>query len=143
MTVKKYSVEQIIAKLREIEKLTAQGMTIPMTAKKVGVTDQTFYRWRLRYGALKEDEARRKSGGPLRTWYAGTRSPSVGRSGSSGSIAPPSVANRSSPGLEITACRPLLQHNPGAVNARPRRVTRQFGRCRASGARPYFIPGQR
>jgi putative transposase len=34
-------------------------MTIPMAAKKVGVTDQTFYRWCTRYGALKEDEARR------------------------------------------------------------------------------------
>jgi transposase-like protein len=59
MAVKKYSVEQIIAKLREIEKLTAQGMTIPLAAKKMGITDQTFYRWRTRYGALKEDEARR------------------------------------------------------------------------------------
>ena len=46
--------EQIIAKLREIEKLTGQGMSIPLAAKKVGVTDQTFYRWRIRYGALKE-----------------------------------------------------------------------------------------
>jgi transposase len=52
-------VEQIIAKLREIEKLTGQGMPIPLAAKKVGVTDQTFYRWRNRYGALKEDEAKR------------------------------------------------------------------------------------
>ena len=51
--------EQIIAKLREVEKLTGQGMTIPMAAKKVGITDQTFYRWRIRYGALKEDEAKR------------------------------------------------------------------------------------
>jgi putative transposase len=58
MAVKKYSVEQIIAKLREIEKLTAQGMTIPTAVKKVGVT-QTFYRWRTRYGALKENEAHR------------------------------------------------------------------------------------
>jgi transposase len=57
--VKKHSVEQIIAKLREIEKLTAQGMSIPLAAKKVGVTDQTFYRWRIRYGALKEEEAKR------------------------------------------------------------------------------------
>jgi putative transposase len=57
--VKKHSVEQIIAKLREVEKLTAQGMTIPLAAKKVGVTDQTFYRWRTRYGALKEEEAKR------------------------------------------------------------------------------------
>ena len=59
MPVKKHSVEQIIAKLREIEKLTAQGMSIPLAAKKVGVTDQTFYRWRIRYGALKEEEAKR------------------------------------------------------------------------------------
>jgi len=57
--VKKHSVEQIIAKLREIEKLTAQGMSVPMAAKRVGVTDQTFYRWRTRYGALKEEEAKR------------------------------------------------------------------------------------
>ncbi len=59
MPVKKHSVEQIIAKLREIERLTAQGMSVPMAARKVGVTDQTFYRWRLRYGALKEEEAKR------------------------------------------------------------------------------------
>jgi transposase-like protein len=31
----------------------------PYVAKKVGITDQTFYRWRIRYGALKEDEAKR------------------------------------------------------------------------------------
>jgi transposase-like protein len=57
--VKKHTVEQIIAKLREVEKLTAQGMSVPMAARKVGVTDQTFYRWRVRYGALKEEEAKR------------------------------------------------------------------------------------
>jgi putative transposase len=56
---KKYSVEQIIAKLREVEKLQGQGMSIPQAAKKIGITDQTFYRWGLRYGALKEDEAHR------------------------------------------------------------------------------------
>ena len=44
MPVKKHSVEQIIAKLREIERLTGQGMSVPMAARKVGVTDQTFYR---------------------------------------------------------------------------------------------------
>jgi transposase len=51
--------EQIIAKLRGIEGLTAQGLTIPMAAKKAAVTDQTFYRWRTRYGALKGGEAMR------------------------------------------------------------------------------------
>ena len=59
MPGKRYSVEQIVAKLREAEKLQAQGATIPQACKKLGVSDQTFYRWRLKYGALKEDEAQR------------------------------------------------------------------------------------
>jgi putative transposase len=56
---KRYSVEQIIAKLREAEKLQAQGLTIPQACKRLQISDQTFYRWRLKYGALKEDEAHR------------------------------------------------------------------------------------
>ena len=56
---KKYSVEQIIAKLREVEKLQGQGMSIPQAAKKIGITDQTFYRWRKEYGGLGLDQARR------------------------------------------------------------------------------------
>jgi len=31
-------------------------MTIPQSCKRLGISDQTFYRWRLKYGALKEDE---------------------------------------------------------------------------------------
>ena len=61
MPVKKHSVEKIIVKLREIEKVTAQGMWMPMAARKVGATDQTFYRcyrWRTGYGALKEEAKR-------------------------------------------------------------------------------------
>jgi putative transposase len=56
---KRYSVEQIVAKLREAEKLQAQGMTIPQTCKRLEISDQTFYRWRIKYGSLKEDEAQR------------------------------------------------------------------------------------
>jgi putative transposase len=59
MPGKRYSTEQIIAKLREAEKLQAQGATIPAVCKRLGVSDQTFYRWRSKYGALKEDEAHR------------------------------------------------------------------------------------
>ena len=59
MVAKRFTVEQIVAKLREAEKLQAQGLTIPQTCKKLQISDQTFYRWRLRYGALKEDEAQR------------------------------------------------------------------------------------
>jgi putative transposase len=56
---KRYSVEQIVAKLREAERLQGQGLTIPQLCKRLGISDQTFYRWRLKYGALKEDEAQR------------------------------------------------------------------------------------
>lgn len=56
---KRYTTEQIVQKLREMEKLQAQGLAIPAACKRLGISDQTFYRWRLKYGALKEDEAQR------------------------------------------------------------------------------------
>lgn len=56
---KRFTVEQIVAKLREAEKLQAQGLTIPQTCKRLQISDQTSYRWRLKYGAMKEDEAQR------------------------------------------------------------------------------------
>lgn len=59
MPGKRYSTEQIVVKLREAEKLQGQGQSIPMVCKKLGVSEQTFCRWRLKYGALKEDEAHR------------------------------------------------------------------------------------
>lgn len=46
-----------MARLWDAEKMQAQGSTIPQVCKKLGVSEQTFYRWRTKYGALKEDEA--------------------------------------------------------------------------------------
>ena len=54
---KRFTAEQIVAKLREAERLQGQGATIPQVCKKLGCAEQTFYRWRTKYGALKEDEA--------------------------------------------------------------------------------------
>jgi transposase-like protein len=59
MARKRYTVEQIVAKLREAEKLEAQGLTVAQRCKRLGISDQTFFRWRIKYGALKEDEAQR------------------------------------------------------------------------------------
>lgn len=59
MPGKRFTVEQIIAKLREMEKLQSQGLSIPAACKRLQISDQTFYRWRLKYGAMKEDEASR------------------------------------------------------------------------------------
>lgn len=56
---KRYSPEQIVAKLREAEKLQAQGYTIPQLCKRLGITEQTFYRWRWKFGAMSEAEAAR------------------------------------------------------------------------------------
>ena len=54
MPSRKYSVEQIAAKLREAERLQGQGLTIARMCKRLGISDQTFFRWRIKYGALKE-----------------------------------------------------------------------------------------
>jgi transposase len=59
MPGERFTMEQIVAKLREAERLQAQGSTIPAVCKKLQVSEQTFYRWRTRFGALKEDEAHR------------------------------------------------------------------------------------
>lgn len=47
---KKFAAEQIIAKLREAEVELARGKKVPEAAKKIGVTEQTYYRWKKEYG---------------------------------------------------------------------------------------------
>lgn len=55
----KYSVEQIIHKLREAEVLLGQGQTVKDICRKWNITDPTYYRWRQEYGGLKLDQAKR------------------------------------------------------------------------------------
>ena len=52
MARKRYSSEQIISYLREAEVLLVKGSTIGQVCKKIGVTEQTYYRWRKEYGSL-------------------------------------------------------------------------------------------
>lgn len=59
MPGKRYSMEQIIVKLREAEIELGRGLKIPEMCRKLGVTEQTFYRWRKRYGGLQRSEVRR------------------------------------------------------------------------------------
>lgn len=51
--------EEIIAKLREVEVRLARGETAAAAARAVGVTEQTYYRWRKEYGGLQVDQAKR------------------------------------------------------------------------------------
>ena len=59
MARRRHRPEQVINKLREAEVAIAQGSTVAGAARGIGVTEQTFYRWRSEYGGLKIDQARR------------------------------------------------------------------------------------
>ena len=56
---KREQADQIILKLREAELELSRGKTVPEAAKKIGVTEQTYYRWKKKYGGLRMDQAKR------------------------------------------------------------------------------------
>jgi transposase-like protein len=59
MSSKRYTVEQIIGYLRQAEVMTGQGHPMEKVLREIGVTGNTFYRWRKEYGGLGMDQARR------------------------------------------------------------------------------------
>ena len=59
MVKKAFKPEQIIGKLREAEVLLSQGATVGEASRKLGVTEQTYHRWRKEYGGMRVDQARR------------------------------------------------------------------------------------
>ena len=56
---KTFTAEQVINKLREVELLVSQGASIVEASRKIGVTEQTYYRWRREYGGMQVEQARR------------------------------------------------------------------------------------
>jgi transposase-like protein len=59
MPRKRFAAEDIVNKLREADVLISKGQTIAQVCKQLGITDQTYYRWRKEYGGLKTDQAKR------------------------------------------------------------------------------------
>ena len=59
MPTKRYSTEQIISKLRQAEVELSRGLRTPAMCKKLGISEQTYYRWRKEYGGLRLDQAKR------------------------------------------------------------------------------------
>tara|TARA_B100000614_G_C14192352_1_gene346187 strand:+ start:244 stop:522 length:279 start_codon:yes stop_codon:yes gene_type:complete len=59
MSRKRYTPEQIISMLREAEVALAQGEKIGTICRGLGVSEQSYYRWRREYGGLKIDQAKR------------------------------------------------------------------------------------
>ena len=54
-----FTAEQIIGMLREAEVLQGRGMTIGDVSRKLGISEQTYYRWRKEYGGMRVDQAKR------------------------------------------------------------------------------------
>ena len=59
MNRKRYTPEQIIRMLREAEVGLSQGQTVGQVCRTLGIAEQTFYRWRRKYGGLKVEQAKR------------------------------------------------------------------------------------
>ncbi len=62
MARKRYTAEEIIGHLREAEVALAQGQKIGTVVRTLGVSEQTYYRWRREYGGLRVDQAKRLKG---------------------------------------------------------------------------------
>ena len=59
MVKKTFKPEQIIGKLREAEVLLSQGLIVGEASRKLGITEQTYYRWRREYGGMRVEQAKR------------------------------------------------------------------------------------
>ena len=59
MPKKRHKPEEIVAKLRQVDVLTAQGKSVADAIRSIGVTEVTYYRWKQEYGGLKTDQVKR------------------------------------------------------------------------------------
>ena len=59
MKRRRHTPEQVIRKIREAERLIGEGKTIPEAAKELGISEQTYHRWRNQYGGMKANDAKR------------------------------------------------------------------------------------
>jgi transposase-like protein len=56
---RKHTAEEIISELRDAEVIISSGSTVVEAVRRLGVSEQTFYRWRSEYGGLRVDQAQR------------------------------------------------------------------------------------
>ena len=59
MARKRYTAEEIVSKLRQVDVLIAQGRKVADAVRSIGVSEVTYYRWRNEYGGLKGDQVKR------------------------------------------------------------------------------------
>ena len=59
MKRRKHTPDQVVRKLREADRLLAEGRQVPEVAKHLEISEQTYHRWRKQFGGLKADDAKR------------------------------------------------------------------------------------
>ena len=59
MARKRHTPDEIVAKLRQVDVLVAQGQSVAEAIRAIGVTEVTYYRWRREFGGLKSDQVKR------------------------------------------------------------------------------------
>ncbi len=59
MSKKKHTAEQIVTKLREADVLQSKGQSVVEACRQLGISEQTYYKWRKEYGGLRVDQAKR------------------------------------------------------------------------------------
>ena len=59
MAGKREKPEDIVLKLRQVEVLQGQGKSVSEAVRQIGVTIQTYYRWRKEYGGMTRDQLKR------------------------------------------------------------------------------------
>jgi putative transposase len=55
---KRHSAEQVVAKLREADMALGKGLKVPQVCKQLGISEQTYYRWRTKYGGMSPETAK-------------------------------------------------------------------------------------
>ena len=60
MPRKRHKLEEIVAKIRQVDVLVSQGQSVAESVRSIGVTEVTSYRWRQEYGGLKTDQVKRQ-----------------------------------------------------------------------------------
>ena len=59
---KRHSAEQIVAKLRQADLELGKGLKVPEVCKQLGISEQTYYRWRQKYGGMDPEMAKQLKG---------------------------------------------------------------------------------
>jgi putative transposase len=59
MPKKRYTPEEIVAKLRQVDVVVSQGQNMADAIRQIGVSEVTYYRWRQEYGGLKTEQVKR------------------------------------------------------------------------------------